>query len=52
MACGLPRSDRPIAPRTNAELNRQVGLRRIAEATVEQLKMRLEHAERWLVRTA
>ncbi len=35
----------------NAELNRQVGVRRIAEATVEQLEMRLEHAERWLART-
>jgi len=34
----------------NAELNRQVGLRRIAEATVEQLETRLEQAERWLAR--
>jgi hypothetical protein len=36
----------------NAELHRQVGLRRIGEATVEQLKERLEHAEQWLARTA
>jgi hypothetical protein len=36
----------------NAELNRQVGLRRIAEATGEQLEMRLEQAERWLATTA
>ena len=36
---------------TNAELNRQVGLRRIAEATVEQLALRLEQADRWLART-
>jgi len=34
----------------NAELNRQVGLRRIAEATVGQLKERLEQADRWLTR--
>jgi hypothetical protein len=34
----------------NAELNRQVGIRRIAEATVEQLETRLEQAERWLAR--
>jgi hypothetical protein len=34
-----------------AELNRQVGLRRITGATVGQLETRLEHAERWLART-
>jgi hypothetical protein len=34
----------------NAELNRQVGLQRIAEATVEQLETRFEQAERWLTR--
>jgi hypothetical protein len=32
----------------NAELNRQVGLGRIAEATVAQLEKRLEQADRWL----
>ena len=35
----------------NAELNRQVGLRRIVEATGAQLETRLEQAERWLART-
>ncbi len=34
----------------NAELNRLAGLRRITEATVEQLQARLHHAERWLAR--
>ena len=34
----------------NAELNRQIGLRRIAEATVSQLDARLEHANRWLAK--
>jgi hypothetical protein len=32
----------------NAELNRQAGLRRIAEATVAELETRFENAERWL----
>ena len=32
----------------NAELNRRVGLRRITEATVEQLERRREQADRWL----
>ncbi len=32
----------------NAELNRQAGLRRVTEATVAELEMRLEQAERWL----
>jgi hypothetical protein len=48
---------RDIARRTglthaqvNAELNRQVGLRRIVEATVRQLEERLEQAERWLAK--
>ncbi len=36
----------------NAELNRQVGVHRVAEATVEQLETRLEQADRWLARTA
>ncbi len=31
----------------NAELNRLAGLRRVTEATVEQLQRRLTHAERW-----
>ena len=32
----------------NAELNRRVGIKRITEATVDQLARRLEAAERWL----
>jgi superfamily II DNA or RNA helicase len=36
--------------RVNAELNRLAGIRRITEATVEQLEARLRHAERWLAR--
>jgi superfamily II DNA or RNA helicase len=35
----------------NAELNRQSGLTRISEATLEQLERRLVAAERWLVKT-
>jgi superfamily II DNA or RNA helicase len=36
--------------RVNAELNRLAGIDRIAEATVEQLAARLEHARAWLRR--
>lgn len=38
--------------KVNAELNRLAGLRRITEATVEQLERRLAHAERWYRRLA
>jgi hypothetical protein len=38
----LPHAD------VNAELNRRVGIKRITEATVEQLERRLVVAERWL----
>lgn len=34
----------------NAELNRLSGIRRISEATLEQLESRAEHARRWLRR--
>ena len=34
-------------PRVNAELNRLSGIRKVTEATVEQLEKRLRHAERW-----
>jgi superfamily II DNA or RNA helicase len=34
----------------NAELNRLSGVRRVTEATVEQLERRLKHADRWLDR--
>jgi hypothetical protein len=36
--------------RANAELNHQVGLRGITEATVDQLEERVEQADRWLSR--
>ena len=36
----------------NLELNRLAGMRRIDEATVEQLQSRLEHATRWRWRLA
>jgi len=36
----------------NAELNRVAGLRRITEATGDQLERRLRHAEGWLARTS
>jgi superfamily II DNA or RNA helicase len=36
--------------KVNAELNRLAGLRRITDATVEQLHKRLVHAERWYAR--
>ncbi len=35
----------------NAELNRLSGVRKIAEATIEQLSRRLESADGWLVKT-
>jgi hypothetical protein len=31
----------------NGELNRAIGLKRITEATVEQLERRLEKADQW-----
>ena len=34
----------------NGQLNRSVGLRRIDEATVEQLRRRATEAERWLAK--
>jgi hypothetical protein len=34
----------------NGQLNRSVGLRRIDEATVEQLRRRAREAERWLAK--
>ncbi|MCU4186022.1 DEAD/DEAH box helicase [Acidiferrimicrobium sp. IK] len=36
--------------KVNAELNRLAGVRRITEATAEQLQRRLTHAERWYAR--
>ncbi|MDQ6785106.1 MAG: DEAD/DEAH box helicase [Actinomycetota bacterium] len=37
-------------PRVNAELNRLAGIRKVTEATVDQLEKRLRHAERWHAR--
>ena len=34
----------------NGQLNRLVGLRRIDEATIDQLKRRASEAERWLAK--
>ncbi|MDQ6837493.1 MAG: hypothetical protein M3137_03910, partial [Actinomycetota bacterium] len=34
-------------PRVNAELNRLAGIRKVTEATVDQLEKRLRHAEKW-----
>ena len=34
----------------NAQLNRLAGLRRVTDATVDELRARLHHAERWLAR--
>lgn len=36
--------------KVNAELNRLSGVRRVTEATTEQLQTRLRHGERWLSR--
>jgi hypothetical protein len=35
----------------NAELNRRTGVRKVSEATLEQLERRLAAADRWLART-
>jgi len=35
----------------NAELNRRAGVRRVTEATIDQLERRLVAADRWLART-
>lgn len=34
--------------RVNAELNRRAGIKRVTQATVEQLERRLHHAESWI----
>jgi hypothetical protein len=35
----------------NAELNRLTGVRRVSEATIEQLERRLVAADKWLAKT-
>jgi hypothetical protein len=37
--------------RVNAELNRLSAVRRVSEATVEQLERRLASADKWLAKT-
>jgi hypothetical protein len=46
----LVRSTGWTHPQVNAELNRLAGIRRISEATLEQLERRSEHARGWLRR--
>jgi superfamily II DNA or RNA helicase len=48
----IARSTEMTHAQVNLELNRLAGLRRIDEATVEQLQRRLEHATRWRWRLA
>jgi superfamily II DNA or RNA helicase len=50
MAAELVRRTGWPHPKVNAELNRLAGVRRITEATVEQLEKRLRHGERWYTR--
>jgi superfamily II DNA or RNA helicase len=47
----LVRRTRLTHAQVNAELNRRSGVRRVTEATVEQLERRLAAADRWLVKT-
>ena len=47
----LVRRTRLTHAQVNAELNRLSGVRRVTEATVEQLERRLAAADRWLAKT-
>jgi superfamily II DNA or RNA helicase len=47
----LVRRTRLTHAQVNAELNRRSGVRRVTEATIEQLERRLAAADRWLART-
>jgi len=47
----LPRRTGLSHAQVNAELNRQAGLCRIAEATMAELQTRFDKAERWLARS-
>ena len=38
-------------PNVNAELNRLAGIRKISEATLDQLERRVEHGRKWLKRS-
>jgi superfamily II DNA or RNA helicase len=47
----LVRRTRLTHAQVNAELNRRTGVRKVSEATLEQLERRLAAADRWLART-
>ena len=47
----LVRSTRLTHAQVNAELNRLSGVRRVTEATIEQLEQRLAAGDRWLAKT-
>jgi superfamily II DNA or RNA helicase len=47
----LVRRTRLTHAQVNAELNRRSGVRRVTEATIDQLERRLAAADRWLART-
>jgi superfamily II DNA or RNA helicase len=47
LAAELVRRSGWTHPRVNAELNRMAGLRRVTEATVDQLERRLRQGEHW-----
>jgi len=47
----LVRRTRLTHAQVNAELNRLSGVRRVTEATIEQLERRLAAADRWLGKT-
>jgi superfamily II DNA or RNA helicase len=47
----LVRRSRMTHGQVNAELNRQSGVRKVSEATIEQLERRLAAADRWLAKT-
>jgi len=47
----LVRRTRLTHAQVNAELNRRAGVRRVTEATIDQLERRLVAADRWLART-
>ena len=51
-ARGITRATGMTYAQVNHELNRLAGLRRVTEATVEQLQARLDHANRWRWRLA
>ena len=51
LARELVRSTGWSHPQVNAELNRLAGIRKISEATLEQLERRLDDGRKWLKRS-